>query len=62
MVSWKEYIKNKANHTSIADRMNAARAQLVADNRYYLRTVIEVLLLCSQQEIAIGGHDESLKS
>ena len=62
MVSWKEYIKNKANHTSIADRMNAARAQLVADNRHYLRTVIEVLLLCSQQEIALRGHDESLKS
>ena len=31
MVSWKEYIKNKANHTSIADRMNAARAQLVVE-------------------------------
>ena len=61
MVSWQEFV-NKTSGTSIADRLDAARSQLIARNRYYLRTILEVLLLCSQQEIALRGHDESEKS
>ena len=62
MVSWQEFVNNKTSGTSIADRLDAARSQLIAKNRHYLRTILEVLLLCSQQEIALRGHDESEKS
>lgn len=62
MVAWQQYVNNKAKGTSIADRLNEARSQLVTNNRHYLRTILEVLLLCSQQEIALRGHDESVKS
>ena len=55
-------VNNKTSGTSIADRLDAARSQLIAKNRHYLRTILEVLLLCSQQEIALRGHDESEKS
>ena len=55
-------MNNKASGTSIADRLDAARSQLIAKNRHYLKTILEVLLLCSQQEIALRGHDESEKS
>ena len=36
--------------------------QLDLKNRHYLKTILEVLLVCSQQEIALRGHDESMKS
>ena len=62
MVSWQEFVNNKASGTSIADRLDATRSQLIAKNQHYLKTILEVLLLCSQQEIALRGHDESMKS
>ena len=62
MVAWQEYIKNKASGTSIADRLDAARSQLIAANRHYLKTILQILLVCSQKEIALRGHDESMKS
>ena len=62
MVAWQEYTINKASGTSIADRLDAARSQLIVNNRHYLKTILQVLLVCSQQEIALRGHDESVKS
>ena len=62
MVAWQEYIKNKASWTSIADRLDAARSQLIAANQHYLKAILQILLVCSQQEIALRGHDESMKS
>lgn len=62
MVAWQEYTKNKASGTSIAHRLDSARSQLIAKNRHYLKTILQVLLVCSQQEIALRGHDESVKS
>ena len=62
MVSWQEYAKNKESGTSVANRLDAARSQLITKNRHYLKTILEVLMVCSQQEIALRGHDESMKS
>lgn len=62
MVSWQEYVKNKESGTSVANRLDAARSQLITKNRHYLKTILEVLLVCSQQEIALRGHRESTKS
>ena len=62
MISWQEYEKNKESGTSVANRLDATRAKLITKNWHYLKTILEVLLVCSQQEIAIRGHDESMKS
>ena len=61
-VAWNEYIKNKASGTSVANRLDAPRSQLIFKNRHYLKTILQILLVCSQQEIALRGHDESMKS
>ena len=61
-VAWNEYIKNKASGTSIANRLDAPRSQLIFKNRHYLKTILQILLVCSQQEIALQWHDESMKS
>lgn len=62
MVAWQEYVRNKASGTSITHRLDAARSKLIAANRHYLKTILQVLLVCSQQEIALRGHDESATS
>ena len=58
VVSWNE---NKASGTSTANRLDAASSQLISRNWHYLKTILQILLVCSQQEIALRGH-ESLKS
>ena len=35
---------------------------MVADNRHYIRTLSEVILLCARQEIALRRHKESSNS
>ena len=62
MQAWQEYMKNKESGTSVANKLDAARSKLITKNRHYLKTILEVLLACSQQEIALRGHDESMKS
>ena len=54
--------KNKESGTSVANRLDATRAKLITKSRHYLKTILEVLLLCSQQEIAIRERVESIKS
>ena len=43
----------------ISERLGSARAEQIKQNRHYLKCVIEILLLCSHQEIALRGHRES---
>jgi len=62
MVSWQEYKRNKESGTSVANRLDGARSYSIKKNRHYLKTILEVLLVCSYQEIALRGHDESKNS
>ena len=47
---------------SVAEQLGNNRSEMVKMNRHYIRTVAEILLLCSQQDISLRGHDESNKS
>ena len=62
VVSWHEYVKNTESGTTVDKRMDASRAKTISNNRHYLKTILEVLLVCSQQEIALRGHRESVNS
>ena len=58
MVAWSQYKLNAKHCTSIADRMESNRAEIISSNRHYLKTLIQILLLCAQQEIGLRGHRE----
>ena len=58
VVAWEQF-KATQNHGSVAELLGSSRAQQISKNRHYIRTISEVLLLCSQQEISFRGHDES---
>ena len=42
--------------------MGSARMQQIESNRYYLKMIAEILLLCSHQEITLHGHRETQTS
>ena len=62
MVAWSQYKLNAKHHTSIAERMESSRALVISNNRHYLKALIEVILLCALQEIALRGHRESCEA
>lgn len=46
----------------MAEQLGSNRAELVKKNRHYIKTIAEILLLCSKQDLAFRGHDESANS
>ena len=58
IVFWHEYVKNTESGTTVDRRMDASRAKTISNNRHYLKIILE----CSQQEIALRGHRESVNS
>lgn len=58
VLSWNQYKINSQHKTSISDRLGISRAEQVTQNRHYIRTLAEIILLCSHQEIALRGHRE----
>ena len=62
MLAWEENKHNTSRGTSIAHRLEAGKLQEIQSNRHYLISIVQVLLFCAHQEIALRGHDESEKS
>ena len=62
-IAWGQYKIHSKRGTTIDRQMgNDTRSISISQNRHYIKTVAEVLLLCSRQEIAIRGHRESSDS
>ena len=58
MIAWQQFIAAE-KHQSVAEQLGISRAEQIKKNWHYIMSIIEVLLLCSKQEIAFRGHDES---
>lgn len=58
MFAWGENKKAALTDSSIRDALNEAYKQQVLENRKYIKTVAEVLLLTATQNIAQRGHRE----
>ena len=62
MVAWEQYRVTSEQGTSILNRINSSWETTIANNRHYVKTISEILLFCSRQEIAIRGHREDKSS
>ena len=62
VISWNQYKINSERKTSISDRLETCRSQQITQNRHYMKTLAEIILLCSHQEIALHGHIEDESS
>lgn len=52
MLSWAEYMNGADKNMLIEDRLDSTRKQEIQDNRHYLKSIVEVILLCARQEQA----------
>ena len=59
MVCWQEFKVGSKSKKSVSHLVNEEYQRLVSDNRHYLKTVAEVLMLTRAQCISQRGHDES---
>lgn len=59
MFAWSEHKKAALTDSSMRDAINEAYNQKVQENRKYIKTVAEVLLLTATQNIAQRGHRET---
>ena len=57
-VAWTDYQSNKAKETSVAQIISAAYQKKVKENRHYIKTLGEIILLTVTQNIAQRGHRE----
>ena len=62
VVAWNQYKSNAQHKNSIADQLRIARAEQIAQNRHYIKTLAEIVLLCCYQEIALRGHRKGEES
>ena len=44
---------------SVASQLNDAHVTFVAENRQYLKSIVDVVMVCARQGIALRGHRES---
>ena len=62
MISWSQYVKNTEKGTTIAERLDSSRNLQIQENRHYMRTLAEIILLCAHQDLGLRGHRESQSS
>lgn len=60
--AWNDFTVNEGQGTYVANRLDSARKEQILRNRHYLKSVAEVILLCSCLEIALRGHNELIGS
>lgn len=57
-IAWADYQRNKADKTSIAQCISEAYQKKVRENRHYIKTLGEIILLTVTQDISQRGHRE----
>ena len=62
MVAWEQYRVTSERDTSILNQINSSWETTIANNQHYIKTIAEILLFCSKQEIGIRGHREDKSS
>ena len=61
-LSWNRYLLGRKTGTSVDSLLDTVRERKKQENRHYLCTIIQLLLFCCLQEIAVRGHRESDES
>jgi len=62
IICFNGYKHMQESNSSVADMVGSARAQHVARNIHYIKSIAEVIILCCQQNIGLRGHRESEQS
>jgi len=59
--AWKQFKLSKINDASSGVLLNRQGRKAIQDNRQYVEALLECLLFCAKQGIALRGHRESME-
>ena len=59
MISRQDFKRNIDKGTGIMNVLDSAISPGIKENCHYIKTVAEILLLCSRQNISLRGHREN---
>lgn len=62
MLAWKSFETLEKNKSSMMDQLSQEHRKQIEENRDYIKTLAEVLLLTATQNIAQRGHNETMDS
>ena len=62
IATWKEFEVRSKTGESVGCQLDRMGSKVITDNRKYVSIVMETILYCAQQGIALQGHDESQDS
>ena len=60
--TWEEYKLNLQHGTTINQSLDKIGMNVIKENRHYIKTISEIILLCARQDLALRGHDETEES
>lgn len=58
-LSWNTFKAAHDNDTSIVNQLETERVTIIKENRQYVAHLMEIILCCGQQGIALRGHREA---
>ena len=60
MMAWKQYQLARSHDATINTQLGRQGAEIIRDNRHYITCIVESILYCAQQGIALRGHQDSM--
>lgn len=60
VLSWNQYKETVSSNSSVAVHIERGRLRIIQDNRVYVKSLLESILFCCQQGLALRGHREIL--
>ena len=57
MVAWSSYLKSKETG-SVMVQLSSSYSKMVELNRYYIKTIAEIILFCAMHDMPLRGHVE----
>ena len=61
MIAWSDYKAiRSSDNVNVLQMQSDAHVRLVTENRQYIKTIAEVLLITATQNIAQRGHNENM--
>ena len=58
VLTWEEYKLNLQREPTIIRSLDKIGMDVIKENRHYIKTIEEIILLCARQEIALRGHNK----
>ena len=58
MLNWQQFKLNMEKRTTVGARLEEERSRVLNSNHHYVKALVEAILVCAQQGLALRGHND----